>query len=210
MPLGIVSDDEFNEMLNELEIKKRIIIVPDEPAVNKNIDNKEQVKPAIDENKVYTPEIVQLKHGRGIGTKEVPLSIRKLVASEAIAGANVNEISELFNVSKSSISAYKNDATSTASYNDSDEQLKKANDAVRNNIVGRAQKSLLDAIAAITVEKLNESKVNIASSVARDMSTVMRNISPADNSGSNNNNRVIIYQPRMREEDDYEVIHVSE
>jgi len=198
MALGIVSDDDFESALNESDRKKKIIIIP-ELEVNQN--NKE---------KVYIPEVINIKHGRGTGTKETPSFIRKLVASEAISGANVNELSELFNVSKSSISAYKNDATSTATYDEQNEELKRANDKVRNNIVGKAQQKLLDAISCITSEKLNDAKVNIASGVARDMSTIMRNVNPSGEGGSNNNNKVIIYRPRMNEEDDYDIIQVSE
>lgn len=195
MALGIVSDDEFNELLNELSNKKTVIIQRnDEPSV-------------VNEPLVISKEI---KHGRGIDKKNVPSSVRALVASEAISGCDVKELSEEFNVSLSSISAYKKGATSTSSYNEPDVELDLANKLVRNGIVGSAQKALLDAISMITVEKLSQVKVNVASQVAMNMSSVVRNISPSNEGGSNNNNKVIIYRPRMREEDDYDVIQVSD
>ena len=65
----------------------------------------------------------------------------------------------------------------------------------------------MEAIDAIVLK--NEIKPNIASAIARDMSTIVRNIQP-DPSIQINQNKVIVYRPRMKEEDDYEVLVVGE
>ena len=151
---------------------------------------------------------IEIKHGRG-PKEETPSNIRQFIASEAISGADVSTLSENFNISKSSISAYKNGATSTASYHNEDKELIKALERTRSAIIGPAQEKLMAAIAAITPDKLSESKVNVASAVARDMSSINKNISP-EVQGQSIQNNIMVFKPRMKEEDDYEVIQVLE
>lgn len=201
MPIGIVSDEEFEAQLlnkasedNNLLNKRVKVIINDDVVINNEL----------------TEESIELPSKGRNGSKEVPESLRKLIAGEAIVGVSAIELSEVFNVSKSSVSAYKNGATSTSTYNNPDEALKLHNDGVRSSIVGMAQSKLIEAINEITAEKLRDAKVNIAASVARDMSSIVKNISPSNEGGSNNNNKVIIYKPRMKEEDDYDVIVVSD
>lgn len=183
MPLGIVSEADF-----ELEIKNHII------GSARSDESNEKV--------------IDIRHGRPIGRGEVPTGLRELVAGEAIAGADVNELKEQFNVSASSISAYKHNATSTASYHTPDKKLKDSNDIVRRAIVGPAQSRLIKAIEAITDDKLAEASIKIASGIAKDMSSVIKNMEGPD--VVINNNAVHVYRPRIREEDSYEVIQVNE
>lgn len=149
---------------------------------------------------------IELVHGRG-DKKETPEILRELIASEAIAGASAKDLSRQFNVSESSVSAYKNGATSTSTYNRPDEQLEKANDKTRDEITGAAKTKLIQALEAINFG--DKIKPNIASAVARDMSTIMKNTSN-DPSVVINNNRTVVFAPRMKEEDEYEVIDVKE
>lgn len=156
-------------------------------------------------------KVVDINRGRG-NKKEVPSEVRELIASEAIAGSSNKELADTFNVSESSVSAYKHGATSTASYNNPDEKLEDSNKEVRQRIIGPAQTKLLAAIEAITPTKLEEAKVNVASAVARDMASVIKSMSPNNdvNNLTVNQNRVVIYKPRMKEEDEYETIVVNE
>src|SRR6478736_1795138 len=81
------------------------------------------------QEKVVRP-IATVKQFTGRGkSKEVPQALRKVIAGEVLSGARASDVSETFNVSQSSISAYKNDATSTASYDQPDEELKQHNDS---------------------------------------------------------------------------------
>lgn len=150
-----------------------------------------------------------IEHGRGLGKKEVPIEIRKLAASEALAGVSVEEIRTSYNISPSSISAYKNGANSTTSYHKPDADLKKNNDNVRVILSERAEGVALEAIGLLTVEKLADCKARDLSGIAKDMSGVMANI--RDN-GSNNGTKVqvLIYQPQIKSEEDFNVIEVRE
>src|SRR5712691_3548961 len=126
--LGIVTDSEFQSELNSL-------------GINKQVDC----------------EVIDIKHGRTPGKKEIDEDVRAFVASEAIAGASPTELSSTFNVSKSSISAYKHDATSTTTYHQPNDELMRSNNDVRARIIGPAQQRLIKAIEAISDEKLFES-----------------------------------------------------
>src|SRR6266478_5371251 len=144
--LGIVTDEEWR---NQIANNSRSLS-----------DHKEtsDTKP----NEKHEAEIIDINRGRPIGKKEVPEEIRNFIASEALSGANVDQLSESFGISKSSISAYKHSATSTASYHSPDESLARSNNEVRDRIVGPAQSRLIKAIEAITDSKLDSAKVQIA------------------------------------------------
>lgn len=143
------------------------------------------------------------------GKKEVPHEIRALAASEAIAGGNKKEIAQELGISSQSINAYKNGATSLATYNKKDEKLQKANDEVKDKIRGVALNKMMDAMNAISKENLALSKPNVASAVARDMSTIVKNMDPRED-GINVDKAVIIYKSPMKEEADYPVIDVQQ
>lgn len=149
------------------------------------------------------PNVI-IEHGRG-PKSETPQAIRELVASEALSGASAKELAETFNVSESSVSAYKHNATSTSTYHNPDEKLKKSNDKVKDSIVGSAQDKLKAALEAIVFT--DGIKPNIASAVARDMSGIIKNLNPTPDMVINNQ-QVLVYKPRMKEEDAYEVIDV--
>jgi len=150
-----------------------------------------------------------IEHGRGNGIKNVSEPLRALIAQESIAGASAKELSKTFGISESSISAYKNGAHSTATYHKPDAKLEAANDEVRSKISGVAFNKLMDAMNCITKEKLLDAGVRTAASVARDMSQVAKNMTGTED-GVNIKNSVVIYRPRMREEESYDVIDVQE
>lgn len=143
------------------------------------------------------------------GKKEVPHEIRALAASEVISGAKLNDVARELGISPQSVSAYKNGATSLATYNKPDEKLKKANDEVKESIKGVALSKMMEAMNAISEANLKLSKPNVASAVARDMSTIVKNMSPNED-GINVDKAVIIYKSPMKEEADYPVIDVQQ
>lgn len=186
MPLGLVKLNEFEREVNRLvAVNNRLLEEP------------------------IRTEVKEIEHGRGLGKLETPPSVRALIATEALVGVPSKELSETFGVSPSSVSAYKNGATSTSSYHEPDPKLKEAIDSSRDRIIGPAQSRLIKALEAISDEKLNDAKVSIASGVARDMSTIIKNLQP-DPSVIVNQNKVIVFRPRQKEEDDYESIVVDE
>lgn len=180
MPLGILTDEEFEQELNR------------------------------NTKKVPEGKIIDIEKGRGQKT-ETPESARKLISELAISGVASQELSQEFGISSSSISAYKNDANSTASYNEPNKELKNHNNQIRERIIRKARKKLVLAVDKIDDDKLDACNAKELAGVAKDMSSVIRNlepeIKPETESG---NNQFIFFAPHIRKESDYPIINVSD
>ena len=150
-----------------------------------------------------------LEKGRSVGKKEVDGNVRKLIASEALVGVAIDEIRERYNISASSISAYKNDATSTASYHTPNTELKENNTAIKATMSERAEAVALEAIGLLTVEKIAAAKAKDIAGIAKDMSSIMSNMRES-NGDSGPKVNITIMVPPVREEQDFKVIDVGE
>jgi hypothetical protein len=193
MPMMVVEDKDFEIEMERIGITEK-----------KNTDNAElpiEILP--------TEVVIPITRGRG-NKPETPAELRKVIAQMALEGEPHKEIMERFGVSQSSISAYSAGATSTARISNpvlQDKDLIESNRKVKVDINNSAAERLNMALGTITPEKLERAKLRDASSVARDMSAIMRNM--RDDNGANPvNQQVIVYQPRARQEDTYEVIEV--
>lgn len=143
------------------------------------------------------------------GVKEIPHAIRALAAEEAICGTPNAQVAEAFGISSPSVSAYKNDATSTASYNNPNKELKEANNRVRKQVGGTALAVLTEALRCITPEKLADAKVKDVASIAKDMSSIMNDMEPV---GTMNNPaaQFVFHVPAERSEAAYDIIDVTQ
>ena len=176
MPMGILSDKEFEEELSSIQV----------------------------------PSESKLK-GRG-EVKEVPESLRKVIAEDAINGDSPKELSRAYGVSESSISAYKVGATSTSSYNRPDEKLLQAGISARSRLSSKSRRILIKALNQITDDKLKFTKAIELSSIAKNMSGIMNDMEERNKELINNgtiNQQVIIYKPRMQSEEEFDVIDVG-
>jgi predicted transcriptional regulator len=180
---GIVSDELFEKQIEELESKK-----------NSNGNG---------------AEFKTIERGRG-QNKEVPIELKKVIAEERINGGSAREISETFGVSESSVSAYKNGATSTSSYNEPNKELAKHNDKVKEVILEGARGKILMALESITQDKLENAKVRDAASVAKDMSAIIKNLEPAQQERAGLNQQFIFYTPKTKEEKDFDVVEMRD
>lgn len=150
-----------------------------------------------------------LEKGRGNGRTAVPLEIKKLAASEALVGISIEEIREKYNISPSSISAYKNGADSTSSYHEPNKELADNNNRIKATMSERAEAVGLEAIGLLTVEKLDKAKARDLAGIAKDMSSIMSNMRENGN-GSGPKVNITIMVPPVREEQDFKVIDVGE
>lgn len=155
------------------------------------------------------PVVINTEIKRGRNGNATPDSLKKIIAEEALNGTPAKDLQEAFNISQSSISAYKVGATSTASYNNPDQELKKHKDIIRDHIVFKARHKLVQAIEKISDEKLENAKLRDLASVASAMATVSEKIENKE-SGEIKIDKLMIYAPRMRDEQSYEVIEVKE
>ena len=180
MSMGIVSDADFE----------------------RELDNSRSLERA---------KVVTQKVGRGPKV-ETPDSIRKLLGGEAVTnghGAGLALAREL-GVSESSVSAYQNGATSTASMDRPDPSLLEHVNEAKSNVTIKAREKLTLAIDAITADKLQGASPRVASGVAKDMSTVVKNMEPSSEGVGQNGTQFVFFVPPMKTEQQFKVIDVKE
>lgn len=163
----------------------------------------------LSDGKSHVGQVKDRELGRKEGTKEVPEELRKIIGENALIEGN-KSTAKAFGVSESSVSAYKKGATSTKSYNDPDADLKAFMDESRNKISTKARRKLIDAIDNITDSKLEECSVKVLASVARDMSSVIRNMEPEQKEDRSNNVQFVLFAPQMKNESDFALKQVNE
>lgn len=183
MAMGIVSDEEFEREISQRTIQKA--------------------------------EVIDIQKGRGEGNKEVPESLKKIIGetSELDGRKDALGFARMFGISDSSVSAYSNGATSTASYNNPNKELKGHIDNAKERISGKARSRLFKALKHITEDKLKEANVKVVSGVARDMAAIVRDMEPESN-GKNGIDKqaptFVFYSPQFRDERSFDIIHVKE
>lgn len=196
MPIGIVDDADFNSEITSLSdsinTKKSIFIPP--VTKSEDIDESESTK------------------GRGKGNREVPDGMRQLIGEEAkINGrASAIELARNFGISESSVSAYTNGSTSTASY-DKQPNLDYLNKA-KMRASKRARIKMMRAMHHITEDKLQEAKPGELAGVARNLSNVIKDLEP-DAPRANaltQGTTFIFYTPTLLPENTFDIIDVKD
>lgn len=206
MPLGIVSDDDFEVEKNKLGIG----IESNGQSIAQENDSSEF--DGKDESFIEGT-IQEIQRGRGEGSIEVPSQLRALIGISAVEDGNgsARALARTFDVSDSSLSAYKRGATSTASYNEPNEELINKVNQTRLKISKRAQHRLISALQHITPEKLKDAKLRDVAATAQAMSAIIRNIEPqVESKGNGNNVSFVFFTPKFRPESEYDVITVDE
>jgi len=199
MPIGIVSDSDF-----ELELNKLSKSVGTPKKVPSDSNNSAQV--------IETPS-----KGRKEGDNNVPESLRNLLAEEHFLNGR-NEALSLardFGISDSSVSAYAKGATSTTTYNEPKPSILNHIRKSRDRAIKRASRSLNGALSAITQEKLDNTDAKDLAVIAKNMSGIIKDLLPEDQSSDSNrsNNsgpQFVIFAPQFRKEESFDVIEVSE
>jgi len=155
--------------------------------------------------------IEDVKQGRG-NKEETPEIIRELVGQAAINGEGTREIAEAFNVSESSVSAYKVGAHSTASYHNPNKSLLTKLTDHRLRISKKASARLLSALNEITPDKLSVVKTRDLAAIAKDMASIVKDMEPQVSPGMNGTNNVqfVFMAPRVRDIEEFKIIEVKE
>lgn len=197
--MGVVNDSEFEKQKTQLGI----IDVP----IQTNEPKSEG-----------EPVVIDLPNdsvkGRGKGNIEVPESLRSLIGQESITGGRESaiQLAKQFGLSESSVSAYSVGANSTASYDrrPGDDKIRGA----KEHISKRARGKLLLALNKITSDKLDTIGPKELSSVAKDMSTIVRNMeSDSTNSGQDTSQKgptFVFYSPQLKKPEDFDVVSAKE
>jgi predicted transcriptional regulator len=199
MAMGIVSDKDFNLEQSKLN----------NPSCEKSVSNPKPVTnvvPSVSIQPVVTP-------GRKANDVNVPDSIRNLIADTSVAEGRASAIAlaKALDISPASVSAYSNGATSTASYDKTDKDIKAASDAAKLRVAKRARSKMMQALHHITPDKLEAAKLRDLAGVARDMSVIIKNMEPEKEKDSNtvNNNgpQFVFFAPKVESESNYPVVY---
>jgi hypothetical protein len=187
MPLGIVTDNEFDQEFNEV--------------VNTPKDN------------VIIPEVIienMNRPGRHEGDVNVPDEVRKFIAESAILGTPAREVAALMNISEGSVKAYKNGTTSLATYNDKKPELVNHITKVKDRISRRARKVLVNSLDSLTDINYDTIKPKDRAQIARTMSAIVKEMEPEDSAPINDNRvQIVMFAPAIKQERAYDAIDVS-
>jgi hypothetical protein len=194
MPMGIVSDKDFDSELSK---------VSDSPI--KREESKSGIASTI------TAEIVDVTRGRPIGSVEVPNTLRKVIGETSITDGRQQavDLAKQFGISPSSVSAYGVGATSTASYDETPNAgiINKTKDRISK----RARNKLMLALKHITEDKLGETKARDLAGIAKDMSAVVKNMEPdSAKAPTSNGPTFVFYSPQLHKEEHYETVYAKE
>jgi len=140
--------------------------------------------------------------------------LRQIIGEDAVINGRQSALglARDFGISASSVSAYAKGATSTTTYDKPKESIISHINKSKQRAIGRASKTMNSALSSITQEKLDYTDAKDLSSIAKDMSVIIRNLEPqpevvrAESSGP----QFVIFAPTFRREDSFEVINVNE
>lgn len=182
MPLGIVSDEEFQR---QTETVKSIL-----DGVVKPIER------GRGEGSTAVPTMIQKIIGE--------------TAIEEGNGA-AKDIASFLGISDSSVSAYKKGATSTASYHNPGRELGRHIAKTKERIAKRAGNKLGLALSKITEDKLDAAKAVELASIAKNLSGIVKDmedtpVGPNGNVGPS----IMIFAPQIGREETYDVIEVKD
>jgi len=184
MPMGIVSDDDFESEIGNLTPKSK----------------KESI----------SGTVTRIERGRTPGAVETPESLRKIIGDEAVTNGRESAVAlaKQFGLSESSVSAYAVGATSTATYNDRP-NIDVIKDA-RGRIKVKAGKKLMMALNKMTPDKLEASNARNLAGIAKDMSAIVRNMeegeAPTRNPNDVNKPAFLVYAPTVKQENHYQTV----
>jgi predicted transcriptional regulator len=190
MPIGVVSDEDFNTEVDRSERNP----VP-------------ELKPA---------QVLDIpRPGRSEGDENVPDSLRALIADDKLHNGRRSalQFANMVGVSPSSVSAYSNGATSTSSYNNPNSKLTSALKQSKERIAKKASKILNKTFENITEDKLMEAKLTDLALVAKTMSGIIKDMEPpSEREGGMHINgpSIVMYNPGFAKESSFETVTLEE
>jgi hypothetical protein len=213
MPLGIISPEEFESELSNCVIQSDPVNNNPRAPVNNPTNSSDSNSISNEDNDeiqaINSATIITRPRGRGESNTQVPLALRKIIGeTSAINGrSDAVELADMFGISKSSVSAYKEGAHSTATINEPNKNTRAHIDASKLRVTARATKRLNLALTHITSDKLAEAKVGEIASVAKAMAGVIKDMSP-DSSDNDKKSQTpfVVFAPIIKNENQFEVV----
>jgi hypothetical protein len=201
MAMSVVAQFEFEQELLKLGLSN-----PSKES-HPQIEEVKGVPP----NKEDLAKVELIERGRPLGKTEVPQSVREFIATESLSGTPAKELTELLDISPSSISAYKVGATSTSSYHKPDPPLDNHVKKLKIAIATKARGKLLEAIDSLTSDKISNAKAKDISSIAKDMAAVVRHLDDKEGDESNKPQvQFVFFAPKVKDESSFPIIEVAD
>lgn len=216
MPLGIISDSDFESELSNCSLPVITQNSFDSPLVSDNPSSIPTTNNSDSKSDLIEPraEVINIKHGRGNGNIEVPEALRKIIGETSVINGRSEalDLASMMGIKPSSVSAYKEGAHSTSTINSPDIGTLNHINNSKERVVKRATKKLHLALSHITEDKLMEAKVGELASVAKSMSGIIKDMEPENEKTPDELNapKFLIYAPQIKNENNYEVIHSRE
>jgi hypothetical protein len=207
MPMGVVSTEEFTKEYQNVtsRVEQSIPILPSlNPTTENTTDN---------ENPVIDGEVVNMEsRGRKVGDNNVPSTLQALIAGTAAVEGRKEALAlaSMFDVSKSSASAYSNGATSTASYDKPKAHITDFITKRKTRVSKKAIRVLTNSLDKITEDKLVGLGARDLGALAKDMSAVVRHMEPDKDREQGPLVAFNLFVPETRDEGSYETIRVNE
>lgn len=207
MPLGLVSDAEFEAALGRCE---RVTV---SSASRRGRIGPETGPDSVAECDGDDSRVEKGRSGKGRtpGATAIPPILRDVMAEAAVAGGHTQQqVADAFGSSRSSVVSFVNGHRTATWDGELDPRLVKKVDGVREQIIGKARGTLLDALDEVTREKLKAARVRDVSAVAKDMSTIIANQEPKiigevkQEIGA----QFVFHVPEVRKESEFDVIDV--
>lgn len=210
MPLGIVSDDEFLAEVNNSLVER--------PTSATATTSEPRIKPIKEVNEAITGIVEDMpSRGRQKGSVEVPDSLRKIIGetNELEGRKQAIALAKSFGISSSSVSAYANGATSTATYDNPRESIVTHIQGRKDKVAGSALSILRQSFSLMRANEDHKLKACSApelAGIARSMASVVKMMEPEPDKVSVGENRpqFVVFAPVMKDESHFEVIHLKE
>jgi predicted transcriptional regulator len=135
----------------------------------------------------------------------MPDSLKKVLGDSVIEGQSAREVARIFGVGHANTSSYAN-GTDTKKAN---ADLMKHIMSTRRSLASRAEGKLGRALEYITDDKLESAKARDLAGIAKDMSAVIRNLEPVNESVQSNTN-FVFYTPKTKSEEDFVTVEVKD
>jgi hypothetical protein len=208
--MSFISEKDFNERVSDP--RNLLNIFPDR---NKNEGNNNSVREEEVEEFIKTGDIINSTErretgvkGKVLGDKNIPDVIRDVITIQSNF-APVSDVARSWGVSPASVSNLKNGIPDRREGHEDNHRNIRAQQVLNNNVSKIrkvVEKKILNTLALITQEALENQDAKSLSVIAKNLSGVVGGLEGRDISGATLNVQTIFYSPETARLEDYELI----
>lgn len=213
MPLGIVSDSEFDAERQNSDSLHESNSPGENHLNNTKIDFEDSIKPSEETEEVKIPEIITSSQiaGRHEGIGNIPQSLRKVLADDVITNG-VKSAQSLVSglgmkVSQPTLNTYGNGETSPGSNTPASQDMFEYVNGRKAKITKKALNKINMALELIDSSKMAGLDARELTGIAKDMAVVVDKMQPAKKEETKKDPvQFIMMMPQMHQENHYETV----